>query len=246
MNKPKIFVVEDEWATSLVLQEKLKKNGYAIAGAVMSGEEALDQIPRCEPDIVLMDIKLDTYGGGKIDGIQVAKSLEQIYPVPIIFLTSLTDISLIRRLPLHYADFRNKPVTELELVTKIEQVLQEDKPIGRSEPTDFIFIRKNSRDRTQIRIAVHDILYIEGSGPNIIFFLKNGDTIKKDKTTLKDFMRQFDIPALLRISKSHIVNTSKLTAFEPPDALLIDTKPLFIGREYKKSVKRQLPFLGSR
>lgn len=247
MNKPRVFIVEDQNMMRRDLVSMIEENGYEVAGSTMSGEEALDQIPRAEPDVVLLDIRLDEHGGGKIDGIQVAKELEETFPVPVIFLTSLSDLSLLRRLPRNYAGFLNKPIARLELIAMIEKVLDNDEPLQAPEAESFIFLRQetDNNNRRQIRVEVNNILFIEGQGKTLTLHLETGSPIT-EKSTLLDFERQFNIPKLIRINKYQIVNKSKLTAFEPPQTLMIEDQPFYIGKSYMKTVKERLPIFKSR
>ena len=54
-----VVIVDNDWSFCERLQEELSKAVSIHVGAVhRSGEEALQHIPRREPDVVLMDIKL--------------------------------------------------------------------------------------------------------------------------------------------------------------------------------------------
>ena len=87
MKDIKILIVEDEQIVSKFMEKQLTGAGYAIAGSVTTGEEAIEKVSTLKPDIVLMDIKIM----GSMDGIETADYLRKNYHVPIIFLTSLYD-----------------------------------------------------------------------------------------------------------------------------------------------------------
>ena len=69
----KILVVEDEQIVALELKDRLTHMGHSVVGVVGSGEEAIEHARRLQPDLVLMDIKLQ----GEIDGIQAAEGIHQ-------------------------------------------------------------------------------------------------------------------------------------------------------------------------
>jgi PAS domain S-box-containing protein len=82
--RPKrILIVEDDHLIRYVLEENLLAQGYRIAGAVPSGEEALRRVETDAPDLVLMDVMLE----GAWDGIVTAEMIRKSVDIPIIFLT---------------------------------------------------------------------------------------------------------------------------------------------------------------
>lgn len=117
---PSIYLVEDEAVIAMQLQDILRLLGYRVCGHAARGETALAEIPRANPDLVLMDINLP----GKLTGIQVAADLRHHTDVPVVFLSaySSTDIvaDAVRTGPFGYL---TKPVDEHELHATIEVAL---------------------------------------------------------------------------------------------------------------------------
>jgi len=70
----KILVVEDELIVSMELKSRLNDLGYSVCGTVASGEEAIEQANKQEPDIILMDINIK----GAYDGVQAAEIIKSI------------------------------------------------------------------------------------------------------------------------------------------------------------------------
>lgn len=83
----KILVVEDEELIALVLKNQLKKIGYQVSGIAETGPSAIQLAQEFQPDLVLMDIRLN----GEMDGIEAAASITAHLDIPIIFLTALSD-----------------------------------------------------------------------------------------------------------------------------------------------------------
>jgi cellulose synthase/poly-beta-1,6-N-acetylglucosamine synthase-like glycosyltransferase/CheY-like chemotaxis protein len=118
-SKPEILVVEDENITAMDLSDKLKGLGYNITAIVSSGSLAIEKARKYHPDLILMDIMLK----GNMDGIEVAKSLEDLF-IPIVFLTSYSDeITLKRAREISPYGYIIKPYKEDELKTTIEMAL---------------------------------------------------------------------------------------------------------------------------
>ncbi len=93
MSKGKVFIVEDEVLIAETVRNKLLKLGYEVMGMAMTGEEAVPEVLKTQPDIILMDIRL----AGEMDGIDTAEIIQQRFDVPIIFVTAFTDENTIER-----------------------------------------------------------------------------------------------------------------------------------------------------
>jgi PAS domain S-box-containing protein len=117
MEKPVIFIVEDEAIVADDIRESLISLGYAVAGTAKSGETALEKIKMSSPDLVLMDIHI----AGAMDGVETAGKIHELYDIPVIYLTAYSDKALLDRAkvtePYGYVI---KPFDERELQSVIE------------------------------------------------------------------------------------------------------------------------------
>jgi PAS domain S-box-containing protein len=119
-----ILVVEDEIIVAKSIQERLSKLGYAVPAVVPSGSEALKEVEKIHPDLVLMDIKLE----GDMDGIETAEQIRSRFDIPIVYLTAYADEEILQRAkvtePFGYIV---KPFEERELYGNIEIALYKHK-----------------------------------------------------------------------------------------------------------------------
>lgn len=130
MNAEKILVVEDDQTTAKVVQLQLLKLGYPGVSVAKSGTEAIAKAQSCNPDLMLMDIKL----GKGMDGIEAAKFIMDEFRVPVVYLTAYSDKDLLTRAmetrPLGYV---NKPLRETDLRTTIALALEQIKTMPTSQ-----------------------------------------------------------------------------------------------------------------
>ncbi|HZI51980.1 MAG TPA: EAL domain-containing protein [Terriglobia bacterium] len=120
MDKVRMLVVEDERIVSMDLQRRLKAMGYEIAGAAVSGEEAIEKAESLRPDMVLMDIMLD----GELDGTQAAEIIRARFSIPVIYLTAYADSATLERAKITEPfGYILKPFEERELHGHIEIAL---------------------------------------------------------------------------------------------------------------------------
>jgi len=89
----KILLVEDEAILALDTASTLKKEGYLVVPA-HSGEQAIEAV-REDPELsmVLMDIDL----GRAMDGTEAARRILELRSLPIVFLTSHSEKSMVDR-----------------------------------------------------------------------------------------------------------------------------------------------------
>lgn len=89
----RILIVEDERLIAIDLQRRLTLLGYSVVGNVAAGAQAITAASQLQPDLVLMDIRLQ----GEMDGIEAALRIQADRSVPIIYLTAYVDESTIQR-----------------------------------------------------------------------------------------------------------------------------------------------------
>ncbi|WP_320819437.1 EAL domain-containing protein [Thalassolituus sp.] len=87
MKHRKILIVEDEKITALDLELTLVDLGYIVVGSAASGEHAIEMAQQLKPDLVLMDIHLNT----AMLGTEAARIIVEKQQLPVVFLTAYTD-----------------------------------------------------------------------------------------------------------------------------------------------------------
>ena len=101
----RILIVEDERLVAMSLRKQLHSLGYEVVQSVSSGEAAIKAAVELQPDLILMDIRLE----GGLDGIETATEIRKRHDLPIIYLTAFSnsDIQPAQRLPSPLATFSN-------------------------------------------------------------------------------------------------------------------------------------------
>jgi DNA-binding response OmpR family regulator len=118
---PSVLIVDDEPNILLSLQFLMKKSGYDVRTS-KDGEEALAEIERAPPDVVLLDVMMP-----KIDGFSVCKSIRANpawKDVRIIMLTARgRDVERDKGLALGADDYITKPFSTQEAIARVQSVL---------------------------------------------------------------------------------------------------------------------------
>lgn len=122
---PQVLIVDDDPILARVHSQVLENRGYAVS-VVGTGEQALERLDRCRPDVILLDILLP----GK-DGIEVARELSSradVAGIPIVMITGAHSFPVglgmegLESLP-NICRFLYKPCDEVALVQGIHEAL---------------------------------------------------------------------------------------------------------------------------
>lgn len=81
-----VVIVDDHSGFRRLARRLLERMGYRVVGEAGTGAEALHEVRRLRPDIVLLDIQLPD-----LDGLAVAASLGASQPCPAVVLVSTRD-----------------------------------------------------------------------------------------------------------------------------------------------------------
>jgi two-component system KDP operon response regulator KdpE len=114
-----VLVVDDEPRMIRFIRMNLELEGYQVVEAG-NGIEALDQVRRLMPDLVVMDVMMP-----KMDGFETLRLLREISTVPVILLTVKSDEEdRVHGLELGADDYVTKPFSPRELVSRVNAVLR--------------------------------------------------------------------------------------------------------------------------
>jgi len=116
----KILLLEDDYLYNISIKEFLEDIGYDV-DAFENGNDALDAIFESSYDLLLLDIRVPG-----MDGFELVQTIrEHGLFIPVIILTSLTDIdNLSRGYELGCNDYLRKPFDLIELKYRIEQLIK--------------------------------------------------------------------------------------------------------------------------
>ena len=117
VSKGRILLVEDDPVFQRLVQSILEREGYDTCRLAASGEDAIEGISQCDPDLVLMDIRLP----GELDGIEVAEQIQKSVNVPVVFLSGDSDPATLRQVRrVASYGFVSKPFSDEQLVVAVE------------------------------------------------------------------------------------------------------------------------------
>ena len=122
MDLPKILIVDDREFDRILYKEYLDDTNFSFA-ELDDGEGILEQLKQEKPDLMLLDWQMPRQGG--LDTLKMIKKNNSFKDIPIIIITGLQDEKVLEEaFDYGSVDFLNKPVSKIELVSRVMNVLK--------------------------------------------------------------------------------------------------------------------------
>lgn len=118
----RILVVDDIEHNVKLLEAKLSTEYFDVVTA-RDGQQALEAIERCEPDIVLLDVMMPGMDG--FEACRRIKSNPETQHLPVVMVTALSDVSdRVRGLESGADDFLTKPLDDQALFSRVKSLVR--------------------------------------------------------------------------------------------------------------------------
>jgi two-component system LytT family response regulator len=218
MKPTKVLIVDDETPARERLQRMLAKiDDIEVIGEAKDGLQAIEQIDRLRPDLVLLDIQMPG-----LDGFGILDSLQD--PPPIIFVTAYDEYAL-RAFEVSALDYLLKPYSQDRLEAAVRRV--RTAPSSKQElaqRSDSLFeslveqgcylTRLAVQDREKIRLL--DVTEIEWIGVEEgILKTHVGEAAYVTRNTLDKLEARLDPEHFFRAHRSAIVNLDRIQEIIP-------------------------------
>jgi len=129
MDRSNILIVEDELIIYMDIASTLQKIGFKNIYNARDSKKALEIASKQKIDILFSDIKIE----GDVDGVDTAKILQNLYNMPVIFITAHNDQEiLLRASKVDFIGYLLKPYREDELETLIHLSISKFNLLDRS------------------------------------------------------------------------------------------------------------------
>ncbi|MDD7913703.1 LytR/AlgR family response regulator transcription factor [Polaribacter ponticola] len=227
--KTRCLIVDDEPLAIRLIEKHISQiDSLEVVATCNSALKAFEIVNTQEIDLMFLDIKMPN-----LTGIDFLKSLKN--PPKTIFTTAYRDYAL-ESYELETVDYLLKPVTFERFVKAIDKFFWQNTskvaPVQRETiTTDYILIKSGNKHH---KVNLADIVYIESFKDYIKVHLENNTSIVS-KYKLGEMELELSTYQFLRIHRSYIINTSKITAFSSND-IDVNSLEIPIGASYKEKV----------
>jgi DNA-binding LytR/AlgR family response regulator len=223
----KCYIVEDEYHSVEMLVEYIERTeGLELQGFSTNPLVALNEVTGANPpDITFLDIEMP-----ELSGMEFA-SLVNLY-TKIVITTSFQEFAF-EAFEKEAFDFLLKPISYARF-RKCIQRIQRSELTARPEPTenrDFFFVKTETKGK-MVKVAIKDIIYVEGAQNYIKIHLSSGELMPY--LTINEIEQYLPTKQFSRIHQSFIVNNDKIKAVEQTRVTMEDNTTLNLGRFYKE------------
>lgn len=226
--KIRCLVIDDEPLALQVIQIHISKiPGMEVFAIFQNPIDAFDVIKSNKIDLIFLDIEMPL-----LSGIDFLKTLQN--PPKVIFTTAYRNYAM-ESYDLDVVDYLLKPISFirfLKAVNKYKSLVNiaiPESAIKEEVANDHLYVNTN---RKFMKLNFKDVLYIESLKDYVKIYLNDKSVITKD--SIRNFIKKLP-KEFLRIHRSFIVNTNKITAFTKVD-VEVGEREIPIGASYKEDV----------
>ena len=209
---------------------------FKLVGKYSNALHALNEIHTQKIDVVFLDIQMPD-----LNGIQLARALDKRTNKPHIIFTTAHHQFAIEGYQVDALDYLLKPFNYEEFLRAGNKALHYTEllnrratpPVISNEPEHthehYIFLKVEYQ---LVRIALDDILYIEGLKDYVKVQLKNTEIPLLSLTSLKALEEKLPAKRFMRVHRSFIISLDKITSMTK-SSVHIGKILINVGHQYK-------------
>ncbi|MDE5785584.1 MAG: LytTR family DNA-binding domain-containing protein [Duncaniella sp.] len=211
MNKLRCCVIDDEPLASGLIASYITKTPFLeLGGEYASPDVAVAPILAGEYDLVFLDINMP-----RLSGVEFARIIP---PDTRVVFTTAYDSYAVEGFRLNALDYLLKPVSYAEFLEAANRALkwketQAAKTSSKDVAVDDRFIIVKSEYKL-IQIPIDDILYIEGLKDYVRIYIAGAERPVMTLISMKAIESKLPEPQFMRVHRSFIVNTSRISTIE--------------------------------
>lgn len=212
MSPVSILVVEDEILIAEDIKDLLGSFGMTDVFLAHTKEAALERINNTHPDVVILDLHLEA----PLDGLAIARVIDEKYFIPYVFLTANADrLVIAEAVHTKAAAYITKPLKNSDFFAAIQIALKS------KQGTEAKYLLVKNTGST-IRIPVSDILYIESNGNYIDIHTKKENILSRQ--SLEWAEDQLPASQFLRVHRSFLVNADVVSKLNSKSLYIEETE----------------------
>lgn len=245
-DRVRVLVVDDERpARAKVIRLLRDDPRFETIGEARDGVEALEQIERLRPDLLVLDIQMPG-----LNGFEVLEALDGPESPSVVFSTA-SDSHALRAFEAHAVDYLLKPYDAQRFAQALEKAYRQR--VGASfgyarellqsalgERRERIALR--TTDGRWVQLATTDILRLTAANKHVSVVTTSATHLVRQP--LRELSARLD-ECFVRVHRSDVVNVLHVAKLEPwdhGDALLTlsDGSSLVVTRTFRKALMVQL------
>ena len=210
-----------------------------LVGRYSGAVDALKAIHQQKLDLIFLDIQMPD-----LNGIELARVLGKGADVPRVVFTTAYNQFALEGYKVDALDYLLKPFNYEEFLRAAQKALNYHELVNRPNAAapalavadehadeDYLFLKVEYQ---LVRIALDDILYIEGLKDYVKIHLKGVDKATLSLTSLKALEEKLPPKRFMRVHRSFIVSLDKVTSMTK-NSVQIGKMMIAVGDQYKEA-----------
>ncbi len=231
MNKKiNCIILDDEpFAVKLIADYASKISRLNVLYADSDVFKAIEVLNTESVDLIFIDIQMP-----QLTGIELMQMFNQKYNF---IITSAYPQYAMEAFQFHVIDYLLKPITFNRFYQSVEKFIRWQETFQVQEKTgdDYLFVKA---DRKHYKIALTDILYIEGLRDYIRIHTNDEKIMALEN--MKDILEKLPSNQFIRIHRSYIIPKDKIKVIDGNQIVMKSGNALPIGETYRKLVSEWL------
>ncbi len=194
------IAIDDEPMALLVIEQFCHRKGGMELTTFSEPRVGLEEIRRRKPDLVFLDIQLNS-----LNGLEIADKLPR--ECSFIFTTAYAEYAL-NGFDLDAVDFLHKPFSYERFEIAVEKALRRIHARRPSMPESLVV----KQEYNNVSIPLNDILYVEALGNYVKIVRASGGHVLT-RTNLKAITDLLPADRFMRIHRSYVVPVASVVSF---------------------------------
>lgn len=230
----KCIAIDDEPLALQLLEDNISKVPFLkLVAACNDAFEAMDALNKEKIDLIFADIQMPG-----LSGLQFISSLEN-RPM-VIMITAYKQFAL-DSFDLAVVDYLVKPVPLDRFIKACHRAkelfdLRNTKQQINAPKSNYFFV---NADYSQVKVVFEDIIWVEGLGDYVKFYLKSSQHPLVIRSSLKNIENELPEGKFIRIHKSWLVAKNEITAIRK-NSIFIGEKEFSVGETYRENIMELL------
>lgn len=226
MNKKKsILIGEDQILIAEHLLDIVSDFGYNVVGIFHNKNDIIKGLKKHQPDIALLDIKMET----KFTGVEIGEYIINNFDIPFIYITAHSEKQTLQKaLKTKPSAYILKPFKAKEIQIAIE--LAFEKHISRTKDC-YLNIKDGS---INVKILFSEIMFLKSDDNYVEIHTKKRKYITRN--TLKNISKELDENLFVKTHRSFIINKNFAIKYSSKQVFVDDIK-IPVSRKYIEDVK---------
>lgn len=222
-----VIIAEDNKQYARLLKDIVTSLEYNVIGVFHNKLDTLNGLKRLHPDIVLLDMKMDT----KFTGAEIGEFISRSLNIPFIYITSYSEKKIVEKaLKTKPKGYFLKPFNRKEIGIGIELAINAHRATLKEKYFSFNSTNAN------LKIPESDILFLKSDNNYVeIHTIKQKYLIR---STLKSVGEKLSSNVFLQIHRSYIVNVNFVLKYKSNN-IYIENEIIPVSRKYHENVKKQ-------